>query len=304
MQTFSLFKLHRSLWLGLGVLLILTCSLATLFGKPKQTHEITWLDAIGEGGICLMVLIWLATTLCARPKGAVTNWMFFGLSALLVSTLLDFFDEFVRFADDSAWFSNIEAYPAVVGMILMSVAARLWYQEQTLLNQTLMKKERFYRSHSHLDYITGLYNADYMKAQLQRELYIQREHGSGFCVGLFDIKQFAHFTREFGLVKANRLLRDVGQLISLNLPDGDLVCRYAGDKFIVLFSHGSLPTAQAAAKRIAEMINHHPVYNEQRECCHISAVDWHCLTPEHDDTLDTLMARLHDHCRQQKALVA
>jgi len=299
-MNYSPFKTHRTLWISLAILLAATFSLAILFGLPKSQEEINWLDAIGEGGICIMVLVWLTATLFARPKGSVTNWMFCGLSSLLVSTLLDFFDEFVRFAPDEAWFSNVEAFPAVVGMIVMTVAAKGWYKEQETLNQTLMKKERFYRSHSHCDFITGLYNAKYMKEQIEREM-LRAHHGSpDFCIGLFDIKGFTDLTRAQGLVKANQLLRDIGELISLNLRDADLVCRYAGDRFIVLFAECKLAEAQQTARHIADIVAKHTQYTTTGEFTAYSEVTWSVISPMPQENVDTMLSRLHQKVQQQK----
>ena len=303
-MTDSFLKLHTRLLLLLGVFIAAAICMVSLFGSAKPASEIDWIDCFGEGGIAVMTLIWLLATLLTRPKGKVTNLLFLGLSALHISLLLDFLDEFYRFDLEYDWLTSLEALPATLGMGLMSLAMYFWYHEQQVLNHLLQKKERFYREHGLTDFITGLYRADYMKKQVARELHAYRDNGTGFCMALLDIKGFSEFNRKYGGVRSNSLLSDIGQIITLNLRESDLACRYASDRFIVLLPDTDLVKAHAVIEQVAQMVASHTPYDNHNSALGFEGVQWQCMAGRKDDDHNTLLQRLSQSLNELKAVAA
>ena len=67
------------------LLVILFITLATVItatfslGELKPSKELDYFDALGEGGMTVMTLVWIGFILLSRPTGKVTNWLFSGL---------------------------------------------------------------------------------------------------------------------------------------------------------------------------------------------------------------------------------
>ncbi|ESP93143.1 GGDEF domain-containing protein [Pseudoalteromonas luteoviolacea] len=253
---------HFSLWLLLLFSITITLICTVYLGEPKPSSHIETLDALGEGGLAFMSLVWLIATLLSRPTGRVTTALAGGLTLMLISLLLDCLDEFFTFDHIHPTLSSLEAFPALLGMIVMSFAMHWWYQEQTYLNLTLLKKERHFREHTFTDYVTGLYSARYMEKQISIEIEQLANTGTKFCVAILDLKSYGRFCFEHGITKGELLLRDTGQLITLNIRGCDLACRYAGDKFIVLFPATPLHTAQSISQRVCAAAQIHYQYDE------------------------------------------
>ena len=296
----SFIKLHTTLLSILLFMLFLALLVVFQLGTLKPAVDIDWVDSVAEGGIAFMTLIWLLTTLIMRPKGTVTNLLFFGLSAMHITLLLDFLDEFFTFSKHHNWLSSLEAFPAVVGMILMSLAMYYWGQEQRVLNHLLTKKERFYRTHGLHDFITGLYRADYMKRQIEQELIKLANTSNCFCIALFDIKGFALFNQRYGSIRANNLLFDIGQIITLNQRNTDLACRFASDRFIVLLPNTSHLEAIYITEQVANMVAQHTPYDQNQAKTGFSQVHWHCVEAADTDTLSNLLSELNQGLEQQK----
>lgn len=244
----------------LFVILFLVSSTTVLFtfyhGQNKPLSYADWYDVAGEAGITLMTLIWIFFTLASRPSGKVTNMLFGGLLLTHVSMLLDLIDEFLTYPASSAWLTTIESIPAPFGMVIMSVGLYWWHQEQHVINQQLRKTERYYREHSYVDFVSGLYSAEYMKMQLQHELnYITGNQGT-FSLLMLDICQFSKFNHRFGAVQGDNLLREIAQLVQMNIRNGDLACRFASDRFIVLLPQTQLQGANTIANHIQTAIAH------------------------------------------------
>jgi diguanylate cyclase (GGDEF)-like protein len=255
-MNFTFLKLHKALFAYLVATISFVVFSTLSIGIFKPKGEIDWLDAIGEGGITLMTLIWIFFTLVSRPSGRVTNLLFIGLTLTHVSMLLDFLDEFLLYPQEWTWLTTVESLPAPFGMIMMSVALYHWHQEQNAINIQLRRTERFYREHSLIDFITGLYSADYMKNQIDLEVNSAKNLDSSFSLMMFDVQGFSRFNQCYGFENGDILLREIAQLITMNIRDGDLACRYASDKFIVLMPNTHKKIAEEIAKQTKIAIEH------------------------------------------------
>lgn len=297
-MNFTYLSLHRHLFVYLFICLAIVCFGAFFIGDIKPSAELDWLDATGEGGITLMTLIWIFFTLVSRPAGRVTNLLFIGLLFTHISMLLDFLDEFLRYPEHHEWVTTIESLPAPIGMIMMSIALFHWHQEQTAINNQLRRTERFYREHSLTDFTTGLYSADYMKNQIRLEINHAKNQQSSFSLMMFDIRNFAQFNQYYGYEHGDTLLREVAQIIQMNIRNDDLACRYASDRFIVLMPNTSQKIAMEIAQQTKQAIEHlaykhdntsQAVYLEVTSCSN-QYRGWH----SYDEVLQDINTQLSD----------
>lgn len=294
----NIFKLHRTLFaLFITIFTVIILTVA-LLSNLKPLADIKWLDVIGEGGIALITLCWLLVTLHTRPKGKLTLLLFIGIMMVHFSMLLDLLDEFYRYKSHFQWMSRVEAIPAVLGLIIMSFALVYWHREQHIINNRLIKSERFYREHSFYDFVTGLYSASYMKKQIQSELYHYNNDNTPFCLSLIDIKAFDVYLREHGVEAANSLLSDIGSLIQVNIRKSDLVCRYAGDLFIVLMPNTQLCQSHLINQHVANMIRQHVLYLNSLST--YSDINHTTIQVEQGDNVDSLLQRLNRCLEVQK----
>ena len=87
-------------------------------------------------------------------------------------------------------------------------------------------EERMYLSETiNIDPLTGLYN--------RRVLENVREVGT---LILCDIDNFKGVNDTFGHDVGDRVLKNVGKILMRNVRVGDIVCRFGGDEFLIIFS--------------------------------------------------------------------
>ncbi len=243
-------KSHSKKLVIVFILLSIQITSTFVLGDSKTWQEIDWLDIAGEGGAVWLCLVCLVVLLASRPDGLVTQLLFWGFSCFLVASGQDLLDEIVRLPDSVIWNHAVESIPMPIGMLLMSIGLLHWYREQQALNQQLRKRERGLRDHRRIDRITGLADANYLHAQLENELREARLDNLPTSVLILDIDQFRDFNRRLGMGEGDRLLRELTELLLLNLRRRDLLCRYAGDRFVIL-----LPaTCQSMAKLVAQQL--------------------------------------------------
>lgn len=253
----NLLKLHGKL-IAFNLLLFSSAFAVTfLTSDIKPFHIIEWMDVVGEGGTALMVLIWIFFVLISRPSGRVTQWLVIGLGFLFTSLFMDLLDEFFRHSGEFEWLRAYESIPAPIGMVILTFGLYQWHLEQLSMNAQLLRRERVYREHGLIDYITGLYSAEYMEKQIEEELSTANSaNPTEFSLLMLDIDKFDHFVRQHGDEQGDRFLRELSELMLMNIRVTDLACRYAGDRFIIILPETTESEAQQLANQLQQSIAH------------------------------------------------
>lgn len=226
---------------NLGLILHLAC------GELKSVSEWVWLDIVGEGGSALLALVWLGLVLKSRPAGRVTNYLALGLSCIFFSWWIDSLDEFIRLPDIITWDHWLESGPMPVGMVLLTIGIYHWHREQLAISAQMEKRERLFREHRLFDKLTPLAGADYLKRQLADSLQDSRDQQQPLSLLALDLDNFAAINQAYGHAEGDAVLQALSHLLLLNLRRQDLLCRLAGDRFVVLLPN----TGERQARELA-----------------------------------------------------
>lgn len=214
-------------------LLLLMAGVLWLFGQSgvlKPVLQWQWIDIVGEGGMALMLGVWLTQLRASRPAGVVTNWLCLGLATMVLGAWVDWMDEFWALPKTVVWDNWMESTLTPLGVALLTWGLHLWRQEQLVLNEQLRQRERVFREHRSLDGVTQLGDASYMAQQVE----LERRAGREGALVMLGFEGFDAVLRAHGLAQAERLLQCAGQLLLLNLSPDALLCRYGADRFVVL----------------------------------------------------------------------
>jgi diguanylate cyclase (GGDEF)-like protein/PAS domain S-box-containing protein len=99
------------------------------------------------------------------------------------------------------------------------------------------------------DSLTGLYNRRYLDRALKRELVRAAHDRTPFSVVVIDLDHFKAVNDTFGHGGGDALLKAFGGLLNAGTRQGDVVCRYGGEEFVVILP-GTSP--EAACQRAEE----------------------------------------------------
>ena len=286
-------KLHqwKLLVLGLAANILLSANFA--LGDTKRWSVINWLDVISEGGAALLALVWLLLILQSRPAGRVTQWLSLGLSCIFLAGFQDWLDEFNTFPDAALWDHWVESGLMPIGLGLLTLGIYHWHQEQIAINEQLRKRERLFREHRGLDFITQLNGATYLRKQLQQELSAHYHSHSSLALVFIDIDYFDDTNRRYGHQEGDRFLQALGEFILLNIRGNDLLCRYAGDRFALVLPNTGRIMAEALSAEITRALHHFAFKSRtQGESIFHTASVGIALTDSHQqDTADSLIER-------------
>lgn len=287
----SLLHLHR---LKLAALL-LAANLALLLhlaaGDLKPMAEWVWLDILGEGGSALLALAWLVLILKSRPAGRVSSLLALGLGCVFFSWWVDALDEFIRLPDSIAWDSWLESAPMPIGLLLMTVGLYHWHHEQLAISAQLEKRERLFREHRLFDKLTPLGAAEYLRRQLQLSLQ-HAEQTQPLSLVAVDLDNFSALNQRFGHAEGDAVLQAISQQLLLNLRCQDLLCRLAGDRFVVLLPNTGETLARQLAGELQQAVAHLAHKTRQHgERLHLSATVAVVMAVDEDP--QTLLQRLN-----------
>ena len=252
----TLFGLHR---LKLAALLLAANAALLLHlgaGDLKPMGDWVWLDILGEGGSALLCLVWLGLVLKSRPAGRVTNFLAIGLGLVFLSWWVDALDEFILLPDSISWDHWLESAPMPLGLLLLTLGIYHWHREQLAISAQMEKRERLFREHLLFDKLTPLNTADYLRRQLQQSLAEARAEQQPLSLVILDLDDFSQINRLHGHAEGDRVLQALTQLLLLNLRHRDLLCRLAGDRFVVLLPNTGAREAQLLAEELRLAVAH------------------------------------------------
>lgn len=252
----TLFGLHR---LKLAALLLAANAALLLHlgaGDLKPAGDWVWLDILGEGGSALLCLVWLGLVLKSRPAGRVTNFLALGLGLVFLSWWVDALDEFILLPDAISWDHWLESAPMPLGLLLLTLGIYHWHREQLAISAQMEKRERLFREHLLFDKLTPLNTADYLRRQLQQSLVEARTEQQPLSLVILDLDDFSQINRLHGHAEGDRVLQALTQLLLLNLRHRDLLCRLAGDRFVVLLPNTGAREAQLLAEELRLAVAH------------------------------------------------
>ncbi len=244
----SLLKLHTLTLLGLALAANAGLQVLLAAGEIKPWAAIDWMDVAGEGGSAVLALAWLVMLLHSRPAGRVTRLLALGLACICFSWWMDTLDEFIQLPATISWDNWLETAPMPVGLILLTVGLYHFNQEQRAINAQMSKRERLFREHRLFDNLTPLSTAEYLRRQLDQTLRLANEEQRPLSLLAIDLDDFSRVNQRYGQAEGDLVLQAVAQLLVLNLRHQDLLCRLAGDRFVVLLPD----TAEQQARLLAE----------------------------------------------------
>lgn len=262
----SLLRLHTRKLFLVGSMAMLLTGLSAGLGAYKGFAAIDWVDVVGEGSTALALLVWLLMVLRSRPAGRVTNLLMLGLGFMFLAMWQDTLDEFFAFASTQAWEATVEGSVESVlmpmGLGLLTYGLWHWHKEQLSIRAQLLKREQVFRDHLWLDGLSQVARYEQIEATLNSDWEDEHAHQVALVVELHD---FHLFERRYGYSEADRLLRETGEYLILNLREKDLICRVARDRLIILMPYTRPSQARELAVNLRSAVAHF--------CFHLSGTD-------------------------------
>jgi diguanylate cyclase (GGDEF)-like protein/PAS domain S-box-containing protein len=156
----------------------------------------------------------------------------------------------------------------------------------SLSNLRLREKLREEAIH---DILTGVFNRRYLEETLPRDLYHAQRRNSPLCVAMLDLDHFKRFNDTFGHSAGDALLRELGQILRVNLRKSDISCRYGGEEFVLVLPDSSLEDTRQRIEQISVLVKNLQVWHRNKQLGTITMSVSIAVSPEHGSTASELL---------------
>lgn len=100
------------------------------------------------------------------------------------------------------------------------------------------------------DALTGLLNRHGFGLLAEQAIAEAKRHRSNLCLLILDLDHFKHFNDKHGHLAGDFVLRHFAGLLAQHVRQADVVSRWGGEEFVVMFKDTELATAASLAERI------------------------------------------------------
>ena len=104
------------------------------------------------------------------------------------------------------------------------------------------------------DFLTGLLNRRAFMELASREVVNAIRYKRPLSLVLLDLDHFKNINDQYGHDTGDKVLKAVADVASSKSRQGDLVCRYGGEEFVLLLQDAELQSAQALTQRMQQAI--------------------------------------------------
>ena len=115
------------------------------------------------------------------------------------------------------------------------------------------------------DALTGLFNFRHFKTVLQAEMDRSKRSGIPTSLVMVDLDHFKAVNDTYGHEVGNVALQHLAAILRGEVRTTDIVCRYGGEEFAVIFPETHLNLAVKVADRIREEIQNTPLRTDASE---------------------------------------
>ena len=115
------------------------------------------------------------------------------------------------------------------------------------------------------DALTGLFNFRHFKTVLQAEMDRSKRSGIPTSLVMVDVDHFKAINDNYGHEAGNLALKSLADILSNEVRTTDIVCRYGGEEFAMVFPETHLNLAVKVADRIRKQISSQPLAIDDAE---------------------------------------
>lgn len=132
-----------------------------------------------------------------------------------------------------------------------------------ILNRTKALEQELAASQNEVftDSLTGISNRRYLEAEFSARR--TRPHGP-YYLALLDIDHFKKINDSQGHVVGDQVLKLVAAAIQRLVKDGDILCRYGGEEFVILFKNDDRQACISFVEKVRVSVAKHKLVNRRQ----------------------------------------
>lgn len=138
------------------------------------------------------------------------------------------------------------------------------------------------------DSLTDLFNRRYLEESFPRELNRMMRRKSRLGLLIIDIDHFKKFNDRFGHATGDYLLRGLSDFLTKQTREEDILCRFGGEEFVLVFSECEIKDVKRRAEEIRSGIKKQVWIEQGRTIGPITLSIGIAFFPDHGDSFEEL----------------
>lgn len=124
-------------------------------------------------------------------------------------------------------------------------------------NQEIETKNQTLKKLATTDKLTGLYNRNRLDELLQKEIERSQRYSHQFSLCIIDIDFFKQVNDNYGHIIGDQVLETFAQLLRTDTRVTDILGRWGGEEFVILFPETPVPQAHKQLESLRQTISQH-----------------------------------------------
>jgi two-component system, cell cycle response regulator len=173
--------------------------------------------------------------------------------------------------------------------------------EQSNVKQEMKKAMTVIADMARKDSLTGLYNHRYFLESLQKEVMREARYRTGLSLCMIDIDFFKSINDTFGHTAGDKVLKELAELMEQTMRETDVLCRYGGEEFAIIFTNTMKEGAYKTCIRFRQAVERHIFVHEGFEIRLTISIGLSGYDPESKDSATTFVERTDKELYRAKA---
>jgi len=188
----------------------------------------------------------------AHQRAGVSLSLYQSFFCQLQNMLLSLIPDEIRRKPDA--FAELAQFIVKITSLDMSLAIDAYHAAQVNNLEdsiTLFREEsEILRRSLRFDTVTRVHSRAYVVQALTERLKIAQEHNEPMCAVMADLDHFKEINDTHGHLAGDQVLHDVATRMVTGARSSDIVGRYGGEEFLIVFEDATLEVARDLAERI------------------------------------------------------
>jgi diguanylate cyclase (GGDEF)-like protein len=147
------------------------------------------------------------------------------------------------------------------------------------------------KMHSIKDDLTLLFNQNYLKSFIEREINRSKRYNLQFSVIFFDLDYLKDINEKHGHLVGTEVLKEVSRILKESIRNIDVVARFGGDEFVIVLSDSNPELALRISKRLRKRIKENNFLEKEGLNLKISGCFGISNFPEHGNSVKDLIKK-------------
>jgi diguanylate cyclase (GGDEF)-like protein len=220
----------------------------TVFGSYE------WLGTLKLG-----LIVELYAEIALRPMRDILRFIAIFACIMLFSFIFDsLFLSYRHLRPIGALIGAVEKVSASHYQDMLNISTNTEFDQLIDLFNSMMRaiqdREDALKESASRDSLTGLYNHGCIEEFLDHEIRRSRRSHAPIAFVMVDIDHFKRINDTYGHQAGDAILRGLAEILERNAREGDLVGRYGGEEFAVIFNTDSADTVGVFCERIRQAV--------------------------------------------------